>query len=264
MQGWSPDFIPQLAEDVVNAKLIDSIIPIDGNDAMKLSKELAQKEGIFSGISGGATLAGAIAVAEKAAPGSNILCMLPDTGERYLSTPMFEDIPADMTDDEQNIARSTPNYRFDSPPPAPADDNAAKDDAPLQVDEDAQEFLLTVTGDKERPVVLFALEWCEFSWSVRKMFAHYGIPYRSIDLDSVAYQQGNRGGKIRAAIQAQTGLKTIPQIYIGGKHVGGATELFDAAKDGSMAELLRENRVSWTEAEDRDPYSFLPGWLHAR
>jgi cysteine synthase A len=264
MQGWSPDFIPQLAEDVVNAKLIDSIIPVDGNDAMKLSKELAQKEGIFSGISGGATLAGAIAVAEKAAPGSNILCMLPDTGERYLSTPMFEDIPADMTDDEQNIARSTPNYRFDSPPPAPADDNAAKDDAPLQVDEDAQEFLLTVTGDKERPVVLFSLEWCEFSWSVRKMFAHYGIPYRSIDLDSVAYQQGNRGGKIRAAIQAQTGLKTIPQIYIGGKHVGGATELFDAAKDGSMAELLRENRVSWTEAEDRDPYSFLPGWLHAR
>jgi len=264
MQGWSPDFIPQLAEDVVNAKLIDSIIPIDGNDAMKLSRELAQKEGIFTGISGGATLAGAIAVAEKAAPGSNILCMLPDTGERYLSTPMFEDIPADMTDDEQNIARSTPNYRFDSPPPAPADDDAAKDDAPLKVDEDAQEFLLTVTGDKERPVVLFALEWCEFSWSVRKMFAHYGIPYRSIDLDSVAYQQGNRGGKIRAAIQAQTGLKTIPQIYIGGKHVGGATELFDAAKDGSMAELLRENRVSWTEAEDRDPYSFLPGWLHAR
>ena len=264
MQGWSPDFIPQLAEDVVNAKLIDSIIPIDGNDAMKLSRELAQKEGIFTGISGGATLAGAIAVAEKAAPGSNILCMLPDTGERYLSTPMFEDIPADMTDDEQTIARSTPNYRFDSPPPAPADDDAAKDDAPLKVDEDAQEFLLTVTGDKERPVVLFALEWCEFSWSVRKMFAHYGIPYRSIDLDSVAYQQGNRGGKIRAAIQAQTGLKTIPQIYIGGKHVGGATELFDAAKDGSMAELLRENRVSWTEAEDRDPYSFLPGWLHAR
>jgi len=264
MQVWSPDFIPQLAEDVVNAKLIDSIIPIDGNDAMKLSRELAQKEGIFTGISGGATLAGAIAVAEKAAPGSNILCMLPDTGERYLSTPMFEDIPADMTDDEQTIARSTPNYRFDSPPPAPADDDAAKDDAPLKVDEDAQEFLLTVTGDKERPVVLFALEWCEFSWSVRKMFAHYGIPYRSIDLDSVAYQQGNRGGKIRAAIQAQTGLKTIPQIYIGGKHVGGATELFDAAKDGSMAELLRENRVSWTEAEDRDPYSFLPGWLHAR
>ena len=113
-------------------------------------------------------------------------------------------------------------------------------------------------------MVLFALEWCEFSWSVRKMFAHYDIPYRSVDLDSVAYQDGNRGGKIRAAIQEQTGLKTIPQVYIGGQHVGGATELFDAAKDGSMSELLKANSVSWTETENRDPYSFLPGWLHAR
>ncbi len=264
MQGWSPDFIPQLAEDVVNAKLIDDIVAIDGNDALRLSRELAQKEGIFVGISAGATLAGAIAVADKAEPGSNILCMLPDTGERYLSTPLFEDIPADMTADEQDIARSTPNYRFDSPPPAPSSVEDFEEEAPLDVDADAREFLNTVTSDEEQPVVMFALEWCEFSWSVRKMFAHYDIPYRSVDLDSVAYQEGNRGGKIRAAIQEQTGLKTIPQIYIGGKHVGGATELFDAAKDGSMAELLRENSVSWTETENRDPYSFLPRWLHTR
>jgi len=262
MQGWTPDFIPQLAEDVVDAKLIDGIVPIDGNDALKLSRALAREEGIFVGISAGATLAGAIAVAEKAEPGANILCMLPDTGERYLSTPLFEDIPVDMNDDEQDIARSTPNYRFDSPPPAPAAKD--EDEAPIAVEEDAREFLHTITSDAEQPVVMFALEWCEFSWSVRKMFAHYDIPYRSVDLDSVAYQEGNRGGKIRAAIQEQTGLKTIPQIYIGGKHVGGATELFDAAKDGAMAELLKANNVAWTESENRDPYTFLPGWLHAR
>ena len=262
MQGWSPDFIPQLAEDVVAAKLIDGIVPIDGNDALHLSRRLAQEEGIFVGISAGATLAGAVAIAEKAAPGANILCMLPDTGERYLSTPLFEDIPVDMSEDEQDIARSTPNYRFDSPPPAAPETD--EDEAPLAVAEDAREFLDTVTSDAEQPVVMFALEWCEFSWSVRKMFAHYDIPYRSIDLDSVAYQEGNRGGKIRAAIQEQTGLKTIPQIYIGGKHVGGATELFDAAKDGSMAGLLKANKVAWTESENRDPYTFLPGWLHAR
>ena len=262
MQGWTPDFIPQLAEDVVDAKLIDDIVPIDGNDALKQSRALAREEGIFVGISAGATLAGAIAVAEKAQPGANILCMLPDTGERYLSTPLFEDIPVDMTEDEQDIARSTPNYRFDSPPPAAPETD--EDEAPLAVEEDAREFLQTVTSDAEQPVVMFALEWCEFSWSVRKMFAHYDIPYRSIDLDSVAYQEGNRGGKIRAAIQEQTGLKTIPQIYIGGKHVGGATEVFDAAKDGSMAELLKANNVSWSESENRDPYTFLPGWLHAR
>jgi cysteine synthase A len=262
MQGWTPDFIPQLAEDVVDAKLIDGIVPIDGNDALKLSKALAREEGIFVGISAGATLAGAIAVAEKAEPGANILCMLPDTGERYLSTPLFEDIPVDMTEAEQDIARSTPNYRFDSPPPAPAAKN--EDAAPMAVEEDAREFLDTVTSDAEQPVVMFALEWCEFSWSVRKMFAHYDIPFRSVDLDSVSYQEGNRGGKIRAAIQEQTGLKTIPQIYIGGNHVGGATELFDAAKDGSMAELLKANNVAWTESENRDPYTFLPGWLHTR
>jgi cysteine synthase A len=264
MQGWSPDFIPQLAEDVVDAKLIDGIVPIDGNDALRLSKALAQEEGIFVGISAGATLAGAIKVAEKAEPGSNILCMLPDTGERYLSTPLFEDIPADMDDSEEEIARSTPNYRFDSPAPLPRAEDDAKEDAPLVVKEDAREFLRSVTDDRDQPVVMFALEWCEFSWSVRKMFAHYAIPYRAVDLDSVAYQKDNRGGNIRAAIQEQTGLKTIPQIYIGGKHVGGATELFDAAKDGSMASLLKENNVSWTDSENRDPYTFLPGWLHAR
>ncbi len=263
MQGWSPDFIPKLTEDVVDAKLIDTIVPIDGNDALRLTRELATQEGIFVGISAGATLAGALTVAEKAEPGSNILCMLPDTGERYLSTPLFEDIPADMTVEEQEIACSTPNYRFDSPPPAPPPED--KDAAiTLDVDSDAAKFLETVIRDKEHPVVVFALEWCEFSWSARKMLEHYDIPYRSVDLDSVAYQEGNRGGKIRAVIQEQTGLKTIPQIYIGGKHIGGATELFDAAKDGSMAQLLKDNNVAWTESADRDPYSFLPGWLHTR
>jgi len=112
--------------------------------------------------------------------------------------------------------------------------------------------------------VLFALEWCEFCWSVRKMFAHYDIPYRSVDLDSVAYQDDNWGGKIRKAIEAQTGLKTIPQIYIGGKHVGGATDLFDGMKDGSVQKLLEANGVTWNREADRDPYSFLPKWLHKR
>ena len=261
MQGWSPDFIPKLTEDVVDAKLIDEILPIQGDDALRLSKELAREEGIFVGISGGATLAGALAVAERAEAGSNILCMLPDTGERYLSTPLFDGIPEDMTTDEQEIARSTPNYRFDSaPPPAPEAEPAAT----VAAEPEALDFLEQATHDADNAVVLFALEWCEFCWSVRKMFAAYEIPYRSIDLDSVAYQEGNQGGKIRKAIEQQTGLKTIPQIYIGGKHIGGATEMFDAAKDGSLATLLEVNHVSWNKSVNTDPYSFLPGWLHAR
>jgi cysteine synthase A len=96
------------------------------------------------------------------------------------------------------------------------------------------------------------------------MFAEYEVPYRSIDLDSVAYQDGNLGGKIRKAIEQTTGQKTIPQIYIGGKHVGGASETFDACRDGSLAKMLEKNKVDWNRAVDTDPYSFLPGWLHKR
>ena len=263
MQGWTPDFIPKLTEDVVNAENIDGIVPIDGNDALRISRELAQQEGIFVGTSAGATLAGALAVAEKAEPGSNVLCMLPDTGERYLSTPLFDDIPVEMTDEEQVIMRSTPNFRFGAPPP-PAPQEEEPGDLSSEVPTDAMAFLEEVTHDSENPVVLFALEWCEFCWSVRKMFAHYEIPYRAIDLDSVAYQEGNRGGNIRKALEADTGLKTIPQVYIGGKHIGCATDLFDAANDGALAELLAANNVAWNSSADKDPYSFLPKWLHAR
>jgi cysteine synthase A len=262
MQGWSPDFIPKLAEDVVTAELIDEIVPINGDDALRLAKSLARDEGIFVGISGGATLAGALAVAENAGPGSNVLCMLPDTGERYLSTPLFEGISEDMNAEETEISRSTPNFHFHSAAaPTPADD---EDEPSAEAPPDALEFLDQATHDPDNPVVLFALEWCEFCWSVRKMFAEYEIPYRSIDLDSVAYQDDNQGGKIRKAIEQRTGLKTIPQIYVGGKHVGGASETFDACRDGSLAKMLEENNVSWNRSVDTDPYSFLPGWLHRR
>lgn len=113
MQGWTPDFIPKLTKEVVDAgSRIDKLIPIDGKEAIQCSKDLAQQEGVFVGISAGATLAGALKVAEIAEPGSNILCMLPDTGERYLTTPLFEDISIDMSEDEMAISQSTPGYQF--------------------------------------------------------------------------------------------------------------------------------------------------------
>jgi cysteine synthase A len=264
MQGWSPDFIPKLTEDTVNAKHIDEIVPVNGNDALHLSKALAREEGIFVGISGGATLAGALAIAAKAEPGSNILCMLPDTGERYLSTILFEDIPEEMTAPEHELSRSTPNYRFDAAPPSPDDGQDKLPPEPVVATPEALQFLEDATHDADNPVVLFATEWCEFSWSVRKMFAAYEIPYRAIDLDSVAYQKDNKGGMIRKAIEARTGLKTVPQIYVGGTHLGGATEMFDACMDGTLAKMLEENNVSWNRKTDAAPYSFLPAWLHPR
>jgi len=108
MQGWTPDFVPKLTGDVVEAKVIHKLLTITGADAMRCSKDLAQKEGIFVGITAGGTFAGGLQVCKEAPQGANVLCMLPDTGERYLSTPLFADIPADMTPEETEISHSTP------------------------------------------------------------------------------------------------------------------------------------------------------------
>ena len=267
MQGWSPDFVPKLVEDVVDAGLFDRIVRVAGTDALELAQALAREEGIFVGISAGATLAAALGVAESAAPGANILCMLPDTGERYLSTPLFAGIPTDMTAEEIEISRSTPRFRFDAPPPADKAKDAApkaEPEPPPPVTPAAAAFLDEVTLDAKEPVVMFALEWCEFCWSVRRMFAAYGIPYRSVDLDSVAYQKDDWGGQVRAALTARTSVRTIPQIFVGGEFVGGCTETFDAWREGRLQALLERSGVAHASGSRADPYSFLPGWLHPR
>jgi len=112
MQGWTPDFIPKLTEDAVGMKVVDQLMHIAGPEAIRCSKDLAAKEGIFVGITSGATFAGALKIAAEAPKGANILAMLPDTGERYLSTPLFADVPADMTEEELAISRSTPSAQL--------------------------------------------------------------------------------------------------------------------------------------------------------
>jgi len=260
MQGWTPDFIPRLTEDAVNLELMDQILPIAGADALRMSQELAQKEGIFAGISGGATLAGALRVCEQAAEGANVLCMLPDTGERYLTTPLFEGISTEMTDEEFAISASTPLCRFDAAPAAAA----AQATSHPAASTDVSAFVEEVIDDSAQPVVLFALEWCEFCWSLRKMFAQCDISYRSVDLDSVEYQQDNRGGMIRSALQARTSSETIPQVFVGGEFIGGCAEVFDAFKEGRFQAALKKNAVPFDESAKLDPYTLLPNWLHPR
>ena len=110
IQGWSPDFIPKLTGDALESVRVTRIITIPASEAMNWSRQLARKEGIFVGISAGGTFAAAMQIANEAPKGSTILCMLPDTGERYLTTPLFADIPVEMTEDEVAILRSTPSY----------------------------------------------------------------------------------------------------------------------------------------------------------
>jgi cysteine synthase A len=129
---------------------------------------------------------------------------------------------------------------------------------------DAEDFVADVIADTQQPVVIFALEWCEFCWSVRKLFKKLDISYRSVDLDSVEFQEDARGQKIRAVLAEKTSIKTIPQIFIGGEFVGGCTDMFDGWKAGDIQKLLASNGVSYASDIEVDPYSFLPEWLHPR
>jgi cysteine synthase A len=174
-----------------------------------------------------------------------------------------------MTAEELEISRSTPGARFDTEAPAAPAPAIVCAATPATVTEavataDVADFVARVLADAEQPVVLFALEWCEFCWAVRKLFAQCRIPYRSIDLDSTAYQRDDRGGQIRAVLRERSGSKTIPQIFVGGEFIGGAGETFDAFQQGRLQRLLVRNAVQFDENAKVDPYSLLPGWVHPR
>jgi len=144
---------------------------------------------------------------------------------------------------------------------------APKSEVPLaasSVSAEVDAFVTQVLADPEQPLVLFALEWCEFCWSLRKLFAACAIPYRSVDLDSTAYQRDDRGGQIRAVLTTRTGSKTIPQVFVGGEFIGGCTETLDMFKDGRLQRLLSSHGVPYDESVRLDPYTLLPAWLHPR
>ncbi len=113
IQGWTPDFIPAVLQESIDNSYYDELHPVPGPVGVEWARKLASKEGILTGISGGASFAIAMKMAENAEPGATILCMLPDTGERYLSTPLFEGIAEEMTEEEVAISKSTPGSQMD-------------------------------------------------------------------------------------------------------------------------------------------------------
>lgn len=260
MQGWSPDFIAPLTQAAIAAGGIHEVMPVNGDDAIHAARMLARREGILAGISGGATLAGALTVCGRIPQGSRVLCMLPDTGERYLSTPLFTDIPVEMDDAELALSRSTPGFRFDPPEvPMPAEAPAA-----LAADPEMAGFVDAVVADREQPVVMFALEWCEFCWSLRRLFDHLQVPLRVLSLDAMAFQDGDRGGRVRGVLRARTGAATIPQVFVGGTYMGGCTDVLEAARTGALQRRLAELGLPCASDHPLDPAAFLPAWLHPR
>ena len=106
IQGWTTDFIPLVLQESIDKEYYDELIPVSGEDGLFWSHELAKKEGIITGVSGGSTFAIAVEVAKKAPKGSNILCMLPDTAERYMSSVLFDSIEPEMNEEEQKLYNS--------------------------------------------------------------------------------------------------------------------------------------------------------------
>lgn len=196
--------------------------------------------------------------------------MVPDTGERYLSTPLFADIDAEMNADEWAISRSTDGARFDAlPVPAAVPASAvgarvAPAEAPANPAADAAAPIDDIVAGATQPVVMFALEWCEFCWTLRRFFQRIGVPLHAVDLDAAALQADGRGARIRAALQAKVGQATIPQVFVGGAWLGGCMDTLAAWQDGRLQALLAAQGVAFDATAVDDPRALLPAWLQTR
>ncbi|KAL9189229.1 hypothetical protein ACHAXT_011719 [Thalassiosira profunda] len=244
LQGWAPDWIPSLVDKA--SSRIDDIAHIGGDAAMSTSKALAQQEGIFTGTSGGGILAAALNFAKMAEKGSTIVAILPDTGERYLSTPLFDGIGADMTEEEKEIAASTPS----SPPPS----------VPLPSSTEASAAFVknAIASNK---VVVFSLQYCEFCWTITQFFDRVGVDYEQINIDSFQYAKDNMGNKYRAALTDLTDCNTFPQCFIGGAFMGGAADACMKWKKGELQPLFKAAGVEFDGTYEGDPFEFLPKWM---
>ena len=240
--------IPKLVANVKDEKGYDALCHPDGFEAIKTSQELAKKEGIFTGTSGGGILSAALKIAKDAPVGTSILCILPDTGERYLSTPLFDDIPADMTEEEKALYDTTPS----TPPPPPG--------LP-PVLEVAQKFVKEQNEGSK--VVVWSLEYCEFCWTLTRFLDRLGVEYKRIDIDAFQFAKDNMGNKYRSALQDLTKVNTFPQFFVNNKMIGGAVDACMMWKKGELQPILEEAGLKKDDFNgyDGDPFEFLPKWM---
>ena len=249
-QGWSPDFVPKLIIEATRLDVYDDVVHAGGIESIETCKELARKEGIFSGTSGGGILTAALRIAKDATAGTSILALIPDTGERYLSTPLFGNIPADMTEEEKEIAASTPSL----PPPAPS--------LP-PVEPEATEWVNKNIDD--HTVLCFMLEYCEFCWTLTGLLDAVGVEYYRVDIDSFKFAKDNMGNKYRSALQEITGCNTFPQFFINGKFIGGAVDACMMWKKKELQKVFEEAGIKGGNDNfnnyEGDAFEFLPKWM---
>ncbi|GAB2651350.1 hypothetical protein GCM10027193_00730 [Arenimonas aestuarii] len=256
MQGWTPDFVSHHSARLLEEGGVHQVLAVSGEAAITQAHALARREGILAGITSGATVAGAMQLLEQS-PDAHVLVLLPDTGERYLSTPLFDAIDQDMDAAEWDISRSSPFARFDqapaaAPAPAPAPTPAA--------DEQARQLLAAAISDPAAPLVVYGLSWCEFGWSVRKLFDALGADFRWINLDDPELLATDLGIRLRAALEQHTGCRTLPQVFLGGQFLGGCSETFAANADGSLADRLDALGHPPRHRSIPDAGQMLPAW----
>jgi len=258
LQGWAPDFIPKLVSEAQALNLVDDVQHVGGDEAIQACKQLAANDGLLSGTSGGGTLAVALRLAQSAEPGTNIVCMLADTGERYLSTPLFADTPADMTEEEKALSAA---------PAAAAVPPAIE--LP-EVEEGGAAVTFVNETNSANKIVVWSLQYCEFCWTVFGLLDALGLKgqYTVVNIDSFEYAKGNTGNKYRAALSKLTGVNTFPQVFLNGKFYGGAVDAAMGWKKGTLQPLLVDGGLNVTSADGKDfngyegdPFEFLPKWM---
>ena len=258
MQGWSPDFLSPLIEQARDQGLIDALQPVSGDEALSMARELARQEGILAGISSGATAAAAARVGAGLPPGSVVLCLLADSAERYLSTPLFVEIAEGMDETEWSLSRSTPSARFDRP--GAATPNAVCRDAQALGWADAR--LAEWQAEGATPLRLFALGWCEFGWSLRRFLDALSLPYRMIELDAPALREGQRALALRQRLREASGQSTLPQLQLGAQWLGGCQDVFARYRDGGLQRDLAAAGLPPVRG-GLDTDRFLPGWTQS-
>jgi glutaredoxin-related protein len=168
----------------------------------------------------------------------------------YLSTPLFDGIPADMTEEEKKIVDSTPS----KPPPAPG--------LP-EVSPEATEWVQKKITDHK--VVAFMLKYCEFCWTLTAFLDALGVEYERIDIDSFEYAKDNMGNKYRSALCEITDCKTFPQFFVNGKFIGGAVDACMMWKKEELQKTFEEAGIKGGNDNfnnyEGDPFEFLPKWM---
>ncbi|WP_229668552.1 glutaredoxin domain-containing protein [Arenimonas soli] len=160
---------------------------------------------------------------------------------------------------EWDISRSSPFARFDQAPaatPAPAPAPATTP----SIDAQARRLLAAALADPTAPLVVYGLSWCEFGWSVRKLFDALGADYRWINLDEPELLATDLGLRLRAALEQRTGSRTLPQVFLGGQFLGGCSETFAAHADGSLASRLDALGRPPRRSSVPDAGQLLPAW----